>query len=78
MEVFNLINSRVKNIRGKTVRKILSANPKLFEELESPKLLRGFACEMAIKIPTEMERYVKAFVSSSSNSPHLLDFKWET
>lgn len=49
MEIFNLLHSKVKNIRGETVRKILSVNPELFKELESSELPRGFTCEMVKK-----------------------------
>ncbi len=49
MEIYNLLHSKVKNIRGETIRKIISKNPELFKEIELSKLPEGFICEMAKK-----------------------------
>ena len=48
-EIFNLLHSKVKSIRGETIRKIISKNPEFFKEIELSKLPKGFACEIAKK-----------------------------
>ncbi|WP_036225327.1 hypothetical protein [Mesoaciditoga lauensis] len=49
MEIYNLLHSKVKNIRGETIRKIITKNPELFKEIELSKLPEGLICEMAKK-----------------------------
>ncbi len=46
-EIFNLLHSKVKSIRGETIRKIISTNSEFFKEIELSKLPKGFACEIA-------------------------------
>ncbi len=48
-QVYNILHSKVKNIRGETIRKIISKNPELFKEIEPSKLPEGFISEMAKK-----------------------------
>ncbi len=48
-QVYNILHSKVKNIRGETIRKIISKNPELFKEIELSKLPEGFICEMTKK-----------------------------
>ena len=48
-QVYNILHLKVKNIRGETIRKIITKNPELFKEIELSKLPEGFICEMAKK-----------------------------
>ena len=65
-EVFNLLHSKVKNIRGETIRKIISANYETIKDTDFPKLPGGFACEI-VKKEEDLQDGIDSVINGQKN-----------